>query len=91
MRSQIEDDPAPFVLQTALEDDYVAYELNTFTKNAGLRPKIYSELHANILDAFHGAGVEITSPHYRAVRDGNTPAIAKVIAPEPGEETRKDG
>jgi len=88
---QIEDEPPPFVLQTALEDDYVAYELNAFTKNAGLRPKIYSELHANILDAFHGAGVEITSPHYRAMRDGNTPAIAEVITPKPGEETRKDG
>jgi len=87
---QIETEPAPFVLQTALEDNYVAYELNAFTKNAGLRPKIYSELHANILDAFHGAGVEITSPHYRAVRDGNTPAIAQVMTPEPGEETKPD-
>jgi hypothetical protein len=47
-------------------------------------------LHANILDAFHGAGVEITSPHYRATRDGNSPAIAEVITPEPGEETDKD-
>jgi small-conductance mechanosensitive channel len=87
---QVEPEPAPFVLQTALEDNYVAYELNVFTKNAGLRPKIYSELHANILDAFHGAGIEITSPHYRAVRDGNPPAIAEVITPEPGEETKKD-
>ena len=85
---QIEEEPAPFVLQTALDDNYVAYELNAFTKNAGLRPKIYSDLHANILDAFHAAGVEITSPHYRAVRDGNAPAIAEVIRPEPGEETR---
>jgi small-conductance mechanosensitive channel len=85
---QIEEEPAPFVLQTALDDNYVAYELNAFTKNAGLRPKIYSDLHANILDTFHAAGVEITSPQYRAVRDGNTPAIAEVITPEPGEETK---
>lgn len=83
----IEEEPAPFVLQTALEDNYVAYELNAFTKKAGLRPRIYSELHANILDTFHEAGVEITSPHYRAVRDGNTPAMAEVIVPEPGAET----
>ena len=33
-----------------------------------------------MLDAFHTAGVEITSPHYRAVRDGNEAAIAPVIA-----------
>jgi hypothetical protein len=32
--------------------------------------------------------VEITSPHYRAMRDGNEPAMAEVIVPEPGEETK---
>lgn len=90
--ANIEKEPAPYVLQTALDDNYVAYELNAFTCNAGLRPRTYSELHANILDAFHGAGVEITSPHYRAMRDGNEPAIAPVLerptaeASEPGEE-----
>ena len=84
----IEQEPAPFVLQTALDDNYVAYELNAFTKNAGHRPRIFSDLHANILDSFHGAGVEITSPHYRAMRDGNEPAMAEVIVPEPGEETK---
>jgi len=82
----IEEDPKPFVLQTALDDNYVAYELNANTKRADMRPKVYSALHANILDAFHTAGVEITSPHYRSVRDGNEPAMAPVIAstePEP--------
>lgn len=74
----IEQDPAPFVLQTSLDDNYVAYELNAYTRRADIRPRIYSDLHANILDAFHMAGVEITSPHYRAIRDGNEPAIAPV-------------
>ena len=78
----IDEKPAPFVLQTALDDNYVAYELNASTRRADLRPKIYSSLHAHILDAFHTAGVEITSPHYRAVRDGNDPAMASVI-PQP--------
>ena len=76
----IEENPKPFVLQTSLDDNYVAYELNAFTRRADRRPGIYSELHANILDAFHTAGVEITSPHYRAVRDGNEPAMAPVIS-----------
>jgi small-conductance mechanosensitive channel len=76
----IEEEPKPFVLQTALDDNYVAYELNASTKRADMRPKVYSALHANILDAFHMAGVEITSPHYRSVRDGNEPAMAPVIA-----------
>lgn len=78
----IEQDPPPFVLQTSLDDNYVAYELNAFTCNAGLRPRIYSELHANILDSFHAAGVEITSPHYRAMRDGNEAAMAEVLPRE---------
>jgi len=81
----IEQEPAPFVLQTSLDDNYVAYELNATTKRVSLRPRIYSELHANILDSFHTAGVEITSPHYRAMRDGNEAAIAPVIAPAPDE------
>lgn len=81
--AEIEQEPSPFVLQTSLDDNYVVYELNAFTRRADKRPRIYSELHANILDAFHGAGVEITSPHYRAVRDGNDPAMAPVIPDEP--------
>ena len=72
----LESEPAPFVLQKALDDYYVAYELNVCSRRSDIRPVIYSELHANILDAFHAAGVEITSPHYRAVRNGNEPAIA---------------
>ena len=78
--TDIEEDPKPFVLQTSLDDNYVAYELNAFTRRADRRPMIYSDLHANILDAFHTAGVEITSPHYRAMRDGNEPAMAPVIS-----------
>jgi small-conductance mechanosensitive channel len=75
----IEEEPKPYVLQTALDDNYVAYELNASTRRADIRSIIYSDLHANILDAFHMAGVEITSPHYRAIRDGNEPAMAPVI------------
>ncbi|MBT8065158.1 MAG: mechanosensitive ion channel [Gammaproteobacteria bacterium] len=83
----IESDPAPYVLQTALEDNYVAYELNATTKEVGLRPKIYSDLHANILDSFRKGGVEITSPHYRAVRDGNASTIPVHEEPPPPEDT----
>ncbi len=73
----IETEPAPFVLQTGLEDYYVSYNINAYTKEPGKQALIYSSLHANIQDCFNQAGVEIMSPHYRAVRDGNqstTPA-----------------
>ena len=75
----INKEPEPFVLQTSLDDNYVSYEINGWTQKPELLPKIYSNLHANILDEFHGENVEITSPHYRASRDGNPSTIPSVI------------
>lgn len=72
---ELETEPEPFVLQTSLDDNYVAYELNAVTRQPSGKSRIYSELHAHILDCFHEAGVEIMSPHYRATRDGNTRAL----------------
>ena len=68
-------EPAPFVLQTALDDFYVRYELNAYTRQAERMPALYSALHANIQDRFNEAGVEIMSPHYSSLRDGNAIAI----------------
>ena len=68
-------DPPPFVLQTALNDFYVAYELNAYTDKPLNMQYIYSELHQNIQDKFNEAGVEINSPHYTALRDGNRTTI----------------
>lgn len=76
----------PFVLQTSLDDWYVSYQLNAFTDAPEIMPKIYSELHANIQDKFNEAGIEIMSPHYRAVRDGNTSTIVKVDKKSPSED-----
>lgn len=63
--------PKPFVLQTALNDFYVSYELNAHTDRPLMMARIYSELHQNIQDQFNNAGVEIMSPHYSSLRDGN--------------------
>jgi small-conductance mechanosensitive channel len=75
----IVENPTPFVLQTSLDDDYVSYEINGWTKNPEEIPRIYSNFHANILDEFHGQKVEITSPQYRSVRDGGESTIPVVI------------
>ncbi|MEH6584201.1 MAG: mechanosensitive ion channel domain-containing protein [Halioglobus sp.] len=74
--------PEPFVLQTSLEDNYVSYEINGWTRKPEELPRIYSALHANILDEFHGQNVEITSPAFRAVRDGNPITVPEVVPPE---------
>ncbi|SCY96848.1 mechanosensitive ion channel family protein [Flavobacterium caeni] len=68
-------EPKPFVLQTGLEDFYVSYQLNAFTREPGKQATIYSELHQNIQDCCNEAGIEIMSPHYRSGRDGSTTTI----------------
>ena len=42
------EEPAPFVLQNALQDSYVQYEINAYTNEAKLMIFTYSELHGNI-------------------------------------------
>ncbi|QEC69882.1 mechanosensitive ion channel [Panacibacter ginsenosidivorans] len=71
----IQKEPAPFVLQTSLDDFYVSYQLNAYTKDANAQAVIYSELHKNIQDCFNEAGIEIMSPHYGSLRDGNQTTI----------------
>jgi small-conductance mechanosensitive channel len=57
-------DPKPFVLKRALEDFYVKYELNAYSRDASQFLQLYSALHQNILDAFNEHGVQIMSPHF---------------------------
>jgi len=64
--------PPPFVLQRALNDFNVSYELNAYTDKPDQMQEIYSQLHQNIQDKFNEANVEIMSPHYAALRDGNS-------------------
>jgi len=68
-------DPRPFVLQTALNDFSVSYELNAYTDAPSSMASVYSALHQNIQDRFNEAGVEIMSPHYSTLRDGNMTTI----------------
>jgi small-conductance mechanosensitive channel len=79
--SNVLHDPQPFVLQAQLEDSYVKYEINAYTDHPLRMPFIYSELHANIQDSFFEAGVEIMSPVFHALRDGNRVAIPDKYLP----------
>ena len=67
--------PEPFVLQNGLDDFYVSYQINAYTRNASKMAVILSDLHKNIQESFNNSGVEIMSPHYRALRDGNRIAM----------------
>ncbi len=68
-------DPKPFVWQTSLNDFYVTYEINAYTAAPKDMIEIYAVLHSRIQDTFFAAGVEIMSPHYTSLRDGNTIAV----------------
>lgn len=76
------EEPAPFVLQTSLDDFYVSYQINAYTKDPARMAGIYSDLHANIQEKFNEGGVEIMSPHYRAARDGNQTTIPVDYLPQ---------
>lgn len=74
-------EPKPFVLQTSLDDFYVSYQINAYTREASKMAAIYSELHQHIQDCCNEAGIEIMSPHYRAARDGNSSTIPPSYLP----------
>ena len=57
-------DPVPYVLQRALDDFYVQYELVAAVEKPVDRPLVASALHARIQDGFNAAGLQIMSPHF---------------------------
>lgn len=73
--------PSPFVFQTALNDFNVAYQINAYTDRPSEMARIYSDLHRHIQDTFNEGGVEIMSPNYHAIRDGNQTTIPPSYLP----------
>lgn len=78
----LEDHSNAFVLQKSLGDFSVAYELNVLTKHPRQTQQIYSQLHQAIQDSFNKAGVEILSPLYNSIRDGNNITIPEEHFPK---------
>ena len=64
----IEPAPAPYVLQTGLDDYYVSYQINAFTRQPNQQAVIYSNLYQHIQDQFNSAGLQLLSPHYRVIK-----------------------
>jgi small-conductance mechanosensitive channel len=75
--------PEPFVLMRGLGDYNIEYQLNVAMDPLRARelPWLYSQLHARVYDAFAAAGVEILSPSYFALRDGNRATIPEAMHP----------
>jgi len=62
--------PKPFVLQTKLDDFYVCYQINCYTKDVEKIPRIYTLLYENIQNGFNDSGIDMTSAHYRVIAKG---------------------
>jgi len=71
----LELDPRPFVLEKALGDFAVVYELNVYSRKVDSLPRIYADLHRSILDIFNEYGVQIMTPAYET-----DPAEPKLVA-----------
>lgn len=56
--------PAPFVLETELNDNYMCYQINAYIKEADDMPVIMSDLLQNVQDYFNEAGIELFAPHH---------------------------
>ena len=69
------------MLQTSLDDFFVPYELNAYTDLPNHGPDLLGAA-PEFQDKFNEAGVEITSPHFAAVRDGNQIAIPEDHLPK---------
>jgi small-conductance mechanosensitive channel len=70
-------EPAPFVLQTSLNDFHISYELNVAVQDTKFYRETLSDLLGSIQDQFAAADVEILSPGYHAVRNGNRSTVPR--------------
>ncbi|HEY3065479.1 MAG TPA: mechanosensitive ion channel domain-containing protein [Methylomirabilota bacterium] len=59
-------EPRPYVVQRALSDFAVQYEVRAHIETPELRFRVLSELHAQIQDAFNEFGVQIMVPAFEA-------------------------
>ncbi|MCJ7600791.1 MAG: mechanosensitive ion channel family protein [Desulfobulbaceae bacterium] len=64
--AELKRQPPAFVMQTALSDFYVEYQLNAYLEKPEMRMAVLDKLHTHIQDTFNEAGIAIVSPHYVA-------------------------
>ncbi len=83
----LEKEPKPYVLQKALGDFCVVYELNGYCRDAHMLGLVYTDMHRNILDVFNEYGVQIMTPAYEG--DPQAPKLVPreqwFLAPAPAE------
>lgn len=76
----ITDEIEPFVLQTSLNDYHISYELNAYVRDPATYRQTLSAVLAALQDQFAAADVEILSPGYHAIRNGNRSTVPKTAS-----------
>ena len=69
------------MLQTALNDFHISYEITAFVSETDTYRETLSQLHAALQDVFAEADVEILSPGYHAMRNGNASTVPRQDQP----------
>ncbi|MBE9155066.1 mechanosensitive ion channel family protein [Cyanobium sp. LEGE 06113] len=72
----------PFVLQTSLNDFNISYELTASIRDSKKYRETLSELLGAIQDQFADAKIEILSPGYHAMRNGNPSTLPPPLTPQ---------
>jgi small-conductance mechanosensitive channel len=70
-------EPPPYVLQKALADFAITYEINVYYNDALTMGLAYTRLHASILDVFNEYGIQIMTPAYEG-----DPEVPKIVPKE---------
>lgn len=65
----------PLVLQTSLNDFHISYELMAYVSDPDQYRETLSDVLASLQDQFAAADIEILSPGYHAIRDGNSTTV----------------
>ena len=71
----VSEELSPYVLQTSLNDFHISYELTIFIRDTDGYRQSLSDLLAALQDQFAAANVEILSPGYHAIRNGNRSTV----------------
>jgi small-conductance mechanosensitive channel len=69
--------PAPYVLQPELHDYYIRYEICAYTNRPTELHLIETSLRRKMQEHLFADGIEICSPAFFALRDGNAVQLPK--------------
>ncbi|MGB3200379.1 MAG: mechanosensitive ion channel family protein, partial [Nodosilinea sp.] len=75
-------DPPPLVRHGQIDNFELIYQVKLSIDDPTLEDEIYSELYRRICDRCHEMGIEMLTPSYSAIRDGNRAVLPTNCLPD---------